>query len=194
MSARRLPELLTGLAVIVIAVGFLIYALGRANAVSAGGYPLKAQFSSIGSLAVGSDVKIGGVTIGHVAEEHLDGTTYAAIVKLDIDSDVKIPQDSSAAISSSGLLGGDYVAVSPGGSSKMLAAGQAFPVTQSAINLEDLLGKFIFSMGGSGSSSSGGANSGSGGAANASGSSGAAGGKTGAGIGDPAALPSAPQK
>jgi phospholipid/cholesterol/gamma-HCH transport system substrate-binding protein len=146
---RRLPELLTGLAVIVIAVVFLIYALGQANAISAAGYPLKAQFSSIGGLTPGSDVKIGGVVVGHVADEHLDPTTYAAVVDLSIDDDIKIPQDSSAAISSDGLLGGDYVAVSPGGSATMLASGQSFPVTQSAINIEDLLGKFIFSMGGS---------------------------------------------
>jgi phospholipid/cholesterol/gamma-HCH transport system substrate-binding protein len=152
--SRKLPELLTGFAVILIAVAFLVYALGRANAVSSGGYPLRAQFSSIGSLTVGSDVKIGGVTIGHVADERLDPDTYAAIIRLVIDGNIKIPNDSSAAVSSDGLLGGDYVAVSPGGSSTMLNPGQSFAVTQSAINIEDLLGKFIFSMGDSSSGKS----------------------------------------
>jgi phospholipid/cholesterol/gamma-HCH transport system substrate-binding protein len=148
MMSRKLPELLTGFAVIIIAAVFLVYALGQAGAVSAGGYPLRAQFSSIGGLTVGSDVKIGGVVIGHVAEEHLDTNTYAAVVRLVIDDKIKIPEDSSASITSDGLLSGNYVAVSPGGSDTMLAAGQAFSVTQSAINIEDLLGKFIFSMGG----------------------------------------------
>jgi phospholipid/cholesterol/gamma-HCH transport system substrate-binding protein len=154
---RKLPEILTGLAVIVIAAVFLVYALGRAQALGAGGYVLKAQFSSIGGLTVGSNVKLGGVVVGHVTEEHLDPTTYAAVVTMNIDTDLKVPQDTSAAISSDGLLGGDYVALSPGGSDSMLAPGASFTVTQSAINIEDLLGKFIFSMGGDSGKSGGGA-------------------------------------
>jgi len=147
---RKLPEILTGLAVIIIAGVFLVYALDRAQALDTGGYDLSAQFSSIGGLTVGSDVKLGGVVIGHVTDERLDPTTYAAIVHMDIDDDIKIPSDTSASISSDGLLGGDYIGLSPGGSDTMLAPGQSFAVTQSAVNLEDLLGKFIFSMGGAG--------------------------------------------
>jgi phospholipid/cholesterol/gamma-HCH transport system substrate-binding protein len=158
---RKLPEVLTGLAVIIIAAVFLVYALGRAQAISAGGYDLTAQFSSIGGLTVGSDVKVGGVTVGHVTDEHLDPQTYAAIVKMQINNNIKLPADTSAAISSDGLLGGNYIGLSPGGSDTMLAPGQSFGVTQSAINIEDLLGKFIFSMGGmdksSGSGAAGGA-------------------------------------
>lgn len=145
---RKLPELLTGFAVIIVAAVFLVYALSESGTVTTSGYPLRAQFSSIGGLTVGADVKIGGVVIGHVADERLDPNTYAAIVRLVIDNGIKVPEDSSATISSDGLLGGDYVSVSPGGSNTMLAAGQSFSVTQSAINIEDLLGKFIFSMGG----------------------------------------------
>jgi phospholipid/cholesterol/gamma-HCH transport system substrate-binding protein len=157
---RKLPEILTGLVVIVIAAVFLVYALGRAQALGDGGYPLKAQFSSIGGLTVGSDVKLGGVVIGHVTDEHLDTTTYAAIVTMDIDDDIKVPSDTSASITSDGLLGGNYVSLSPGGSNTMLAPGQSFAVTQSAINIEDLLGKFIFSMGGASGKGSGGDQSG----------------------------------
>ncbi|NNM55594.1 outer membrane lipid asymmetry maintenance protein MlaD [Acidocella sp.] len=148
MMARRLPELFTGFAVIIVAAVFLVYALTESGTVTTSGYPLQAQFSSIGSLTVGADVKIGGVVIGHVADERLDPNTYAAIVRLVIDNGIKVPEDSSATIASDGLLGGNYVSVSPGGSNTMLAAGQSFSVTQSAINIEDLLGKFIFSMGG----------------------------------------------
>lgn len=147
--SKKLPEILTGLVVIIVAAVFLVYALGRADAISTGGYPLNAQFSSIGGLTVGADVKIGGVVVGHVADESLDPSTYAARVRMVMNSAIKIPADSSAAVSSDGLLSGDYVAVAPGGSDTMMAPGQSFPVTQSAINIEDLLGKFIFSMGGS---------------------------------------------
>lgn len=154
---RRVPELIAGFAVIVIAVFFLVYALRGAGEINTGGYPLQAQFGSIGGLTVGADVKIGGVVIGHVAAEQLDPTTYAAIVKLAIDNTVKVPSDSSASITSDSLLGGPYVSISPGGSNNMLKPGASFPVTQSAVNIEDLLGKFIFSMsGGQGKSSSGG--------------------------------------
>ncbi len=152
---RKLPEVLTGLAILVIAAVFLMYALGRAQALSGAGYELSAQFSDIGGLTPGSSVKIGGVVVGHVTSEHLDPVTYAAIVKLRIDQDVKVPVDTSATISSDGLLGGNYVGLSPGGSDTMMTAGQSFQVTQSAVNIEDLLGKFIFNMGGSGKSGGG---------------------------------------
>jgi phospholipid/cholesterol/gamma-HCH transport system substrate-binding protein len=155
--ARRLPETLTGFAVIIVAAVFLGYALTRTGAVTTGGYMLRAQFSSIGGLTAGADVKIGGVVVGHVADEHLDPATYAAIVQLAMNDNIKIPVDSSAAITSQGLLGGDYVSISPGGSNTMMTPGQSFAVTQSAINIEDLLGKFIFSMGGGSSSGKSGA-------------------------------------
>lgn len=151
--SRRLPELLTGFAVIAAAAVFLVYALFSTGEVSTGGYALTARFGSVGGLTVGSDVKIGGVIVGHVAEETLDPVTYAAIIRLNINNGIKVPEDSSASITSDGLLGGVYVAVSPGGSNAMLAPGAAFPVTQSAINVQDLIGKFIFSMGGSSSKS-----------------------------------------
>ncbi len=149
---RRIPELATGLAVIIVAALFLFYALRSAGAINTGGYPLQAQFGSIGGLTVGSDVKIAGVVVGHVAAESLNPTTYAAVIKLAINDNVKIPDDSSASITSDGLLGGPYVSISPGGSNTMLKPGASFPVTQSAINIEDLIGKFIFSMGNSGPS------------------------------------------
>ena len=86
---RKLPELLTGFAVIIIAAVFLTYALRSSGEVSSGGYPLKAQFSSIGGLTVGADVKIGGVIVGHVAEEHLDPNTYAAIIEMAINTNIQ---------------------------------------------------------------------------------------------------------
>jgi phospholipid/cholesterol/gamma-HCH transport system substrate-binding protein len=154
--SRKFPEILTGVLILGITAVFLIYALGRAQAIGGSGYNLKAQFSDIGGLTIGSNVKIGGVTVGHVVNESLDPQTYAAIVTVQINNGVKIPQDTSAAISSEGLLGGNYVGLSPGGSDSMLAPGQSFQVTQSAINLENLLGQFIFNMGKSGASQNGG--------------------------------------
>ncbi|MBU6448465.1 MAG: outer membrane lipid asymmetry maintenance protein MlaD [Rhodospirillales bacterium] len=144
---RRAPELTVGFAVIAVAILFLAYALRGAGELNTGGYPLQAQFGSIGGLTVGADVKIGGVVIGHVSSETLNPQTYAAIVKLAMNNNIKVPDDSSASITSDSLLGGSYVAISPGGSNNMLKPGASFQVTQSAVNIEDLLGKFIFSMG-----------------------------------------------
>ena len=156
---RRIPELTAGFAVIVVAALFLAYALrGAGELKTGGGYPLNAQFGSIGALTVGGDVKIGGVVVGHVSSEALNPTTYAAMVKLAINKGIQVPDDSSASITSDSLLGGSYVAISPGGSNNMLKPGASFQVTQSAVNIEDLLGKFIFSMGnGPSKGSSGGA-------------------------------------
>lgn len=169
--SRRVSEILTGFVVILVAAFFLAFALTRAKAVgNGGGYLLHAQFGHIGALGVGQAVKIGGVSVGHVTATALDPETYAAVVTFSIDQGIKIPQDSSAAIVSASLLGGDYLSISPGGSNTMLKPGQAINVTQSAINIESLLGKFIFSaanvagsmgkpsQGGNGGSSGGGTN------------------------------------
>ena len=155
--ARRIPELIAGFAILIVAALFLLYALRSAGQINTGGYTLRAQFGSIGGLTVGSNVKIGGVVVGHVASETLNPVTYAAEVTLDMSKQIKIPTDSSASITSDGLLGGPFISISPGGADSMLASGAQFQVTQSAINLEDLIGKFIFSMGGNHSQSQDGA-------------------------------------
>ena len=142
---RRASEVLTGFVVIAIAAVFLGFALTRGKAVDASGYLLHAGFGHIGSLGVGESVKIGGVPVGHVTATALNPRTYAADVTFSINKGIKIPKDSSAAIESASLLGGEYLSIAPGGSNTMLKPGQAIMVTQSAINVETLLGKFIFS-------------------------------------------------
>ncbi|HQT74639.1 MAG: outer membrane lipid asymmetry maintenance protein MlaD [Acidiphilium sp. 37-67-22] len=163
---KRISEILAGLVVIVAASVFLAYAASRTRSVGGAGYDLTARFGSIGPLAVGAPVKIAGVTIGEVTRTALDPQTYAAIVRFRIQPDIKIPKDSSAAIESASLLGGDYLSISPGGSETMLVSGQAITATQSAINIESLLGKFVFSAANFASSASkaqgGAANSGGG--------------------------------
>ncbi len=141
----RFSEIIAGLAVLVAVAAFLVFAFSRTHTRTSDGYMLHAQFGSIGPLKVGSPVKIAGVTVGKVAATTLNKTTYAAIVDFDIDPGVKIPKDSSAAIESASLLGGDYLSIAPGGSDTMLKPGGAIVVTQSAINIESLLGKFVFS-------------------------------------------------
>lgn len=161
---QRLSEIAAGLIVLAAAIAFLVFALGKTRSAGGGGYVLHAQFGQIGPLKAGDPVKIAGVTIGHVVDTHLDHSTYAAIVDFSVAKGVKLPKDSSAAIQSESLLGGDYLGLSPGGSETMLKPGQAITATQSAINIESLISKYIFGGGAGGlGGGSGGGNGGGGG-------------------------------
>ncbi|MBN8929840.1 MAG: outer membrane lipid asymmetry maintenance protein MlaD [Rhodospirillales bacterium 69-11] len=182
MPRRSIAEVLTGAVVLLVAAGFLAYAVAHSGRSTASGYPLHAQFDHIDGLGPGSDVRIAGVKVGSVTGTHLDPKTYFAIVDLTVRDDVKLPKDSSAEITSESLLGGKFLALVPGGDETMLKPGQAITITQGSISLEQLLGKFIFSVtslkpnasgGDAGGSGTGGA--GSGGAGNGGAASGGAG-------------------
>ena len=146
MAKRNLAELAAGAAVILVAGGFLAYAVANTGRGSGGGgYTLHARFDHIDGLAVGADVRMAGVKIGSVQTEVIDPKTYLADVAFTVQDDIRLPTDSSAAITSDGLLGGKYLSLAPGGAEKMVPAGGVVTITQSAISLEQLLGKFIFS-------------------------------------------------
>ncbi len=107
-------------------------------------YSLYARFENIGGLVVRSKVSIGGVVVGRVAEIRLDQDTYTALVRMEIDSDVQtISIDSTAAILTDGLLGGKYVGLSLGAEEEFLGQDDEITDTQSAIVLEELIGKFL---------------------------------------------------
>ncbi len=109
-----------------------------------GTYRVKARFSNVGSLSVGAPVKMAGVAIGSVAAVQVDPVKLDAEVWLAIDKKYdQIPDDSAAAVFTSGLIGTQYVAIQPGGSPEMLANGDEMILTQSAMQLEDLIGKFL---------------------------------------------------
>ncbi len=144
---QNMVETLLGAVVLIIAIVFFVYSTGKANVgAGAGGYNVKAQFTDIGSLNIGDDVKIAGVVVGAVADVDLDPVLYNADVTLSINSDVELPYDTSARISSEGLLGGTYLALDVGGDTELLGEGESIAITQSAQNLEQLLGQFIFSL------------------------------------------------
>ena len=146
MARRNLAEVLTGLAVLIVAAGFLGYTVAHSGRTSVGaGYPLYARFNNIAGLNVGSDVRLAGVKIGSVASEAIDPKTYLAQVALTIRDGVQLPKDSSIEVASESLLGGSYLAVQAGADEAMLKPGQSITITQGSISLQDLLGKFIFS-------------------------------------------------
>ena len=146
MAQRNVTELLAGAAVLAVAVGFLGYAVGNTGRTSVSGYTLTADFERVDGIGPGADVRVAGVKVGRISAATINPTTYQARLQFTVQSDIKLPEDSSAEISSDGLLGGKVLSLVPGGDDKMLADGGRIKITQSAANLEDLLGKFIFSV------------------------------------------------
>ena len=140
-------EALVGAVVLVVAAAFLYFAFSTAEVGAVRGYELVARFDRVDGLKIGSDVRVGGVKIGTVTNQRLDPQTFLAEVRFSVDARYRLPRDSSAQIISESLLGGKYLAVVPGGDSDTLDAGGVIQFTQSAINLEGLIGQFIFGTG-----------------------------------------------
>jgi phospholipid/cholesterol/gamma-HCH transport system substrate-binding protein len=135
-------ETLIGAIVVAVAVGFLYFAYANTNAANLNGYDLEAKFQRVDGLNVGTDVRLSGIKIGSVSALSLDPKTYQATVHLTIRQDVKVPEDSSIMVTSTGLLGNSYLSVSPGGSDDMLGPGGVIRNTQGSVDLMSLIGRF----------------------------------------------------
>jgi phospholipid/cholesterol/gamma-HCH transport system substrate-binding protein len=146
MGRHGVAEVLTGAIVLVVAIGFMAFAIAHSGRTAGSGYSLQARFDHIDGLNVGGDVRIAGVKVGTVTETHIDPKTFSAIVSLTVRDGIELPKDSAASIVSESLLGGKYISLSPGGDDTVLKPGQAIAITQSSVSLEELLGKFIFSV------------------------------------------------
>ncbi|MDG5495255.1 outer membrane lipid asymmetry maintenance protein MlaD [Niveispirillum sp. BGYR6] len=155
---RNVIETVLGAVVLVVAGFFLFFAYTSSSVRAVGGYKLEARFSSTGGLSAGSDVRISGVKVGTVTSQFLDKQTFQAVVQMEIDRNIQLPRDTSAVIASESLLGGRYLQLDPGGEEEKLKEGDLIEYTQSAVNLEDLLGRFMFNSGGSGSKAGSGGN------------------------------------
>jgi phospholipid/cholesterol/gamma-HCH transport system substrate-binding protein len=168
-QSNRSIEVGTGLFVLLgfASLGFLTTQLpgsGLQLTRTADSYAVVAKFDNIGSLKVGAPVEMSGVRVGSVTAINYDASVYKAAVNMAIDRKYdKIPDDSDAAIQTSGLLGANYIAVGPGGSDTYLKAGSEMTFTQSAIVLENLINKLFSSVasGGNKDSDSGSKDSGS---------------------------------
>lgn len=145
--SHNVVETVLGGVVLAVAVGFFAWAYGRSEIGDPGGYTLVASFDRADGLGTGADVRVSGIKVGRVIDTSLDPLTYRARVSFSVMSDVQLPSDSSAAIVSSGLLGGKYLSLAPGAEDAMLKQGEEITLTQSAVNLEDLIGRYIFSQG-----------------------------------------------
>ncbi len=139
-------ETILGAVVLALASLFLVFAYTNSQLVQqAGGYPLIAKFDRIDGLKVGSDVRLGGVIVGKVTSQSVNPETFLAEVTFQVSDALKLPMDTSAEVVSDGLLGDKYVSLVPGGDEETLEPGAEVEHTQSAVNLETLIGKAVFS-------------------------------------------------
>ena len=143
---RSIFETLLGASVIGIAVFFLMFSYKTGDAGRVSGYTLTADFTGLGGLGIGDDVQISGVKVGSISRLEIDPETYLARVHMSIDPAYQVPLDTAALISSISLMGGKYLSLEPGAEEDMIEAGGHIYHTQAPQNLEQLLGKFIFSM------------------------------------------------
>ena len=141
---RNVIESVLGGVVLVVAGLFLVFAWLGSDVRPVAGYRLTAQFNAIDGLSVGSDVRIGGVKVGSVVDQHIDPKTFRAVVTLSILPEVRLPADSVARVTSHGLLGEKYVKLEPGGAAETMEPGSAIAKTRDVISLEEMLGKIIF--------------------------------------------------
>ena len=106
-------------------------------------YAINARFSNAGGLKAGSQVFLAGVPVGRVDNINLD-PQYAAIVRLEVNKEVQLPNDTIASIKTSGLIGDKFVALSPGSSAQNLTPGSTITDTESAVDLESIISRFAF--------------------------------------------------
>lgn len=140
-------EALVGLAVVLIAAVFIAIAWQRTGG-GRGGMEVKALFPSANGIAVGTDVRVAGLKVGSVAAQRLDPQGFQAEVTLALDDGLRIPADSSAAITTESLLGGSYIALIPGGATAPLKDGDVIVDTQGAVDMMSLIGGVINGRGG----------------------------------------------
>ncbi|MGB5345307.1 MAG: outer membrane lipid asymmetry maintenance protein MlaD [Woeseia sp.] len=152
MQQTRSVELGTGLFVL-LGVGALFFLTTQTTGVDAFSgretYKVTARFENVGSLKPRAPVAMSGVTIGRVTGVRFDAKRLNAEVSFEIDKQYNmIPEDSDASVLTSGLLGSQYIGLAPGGSDMYLAEGSEIQFTQSAVVLENLISKYLFSSGG----------------------------------------------
>ncbi|MEN3939694.1 outer membrane lipid asymmetry maintenance protein MlaD [Prosthecobacter sp. SYSU 5D2] len=139
-------EFLVGAFVILglMAVAYLTVKLGGGSMLGGDTYMLEARFTSVSGLNTGSSVVVAGVPVGKVESIRVEPEEYTAIVSFRVMSGLRLPTDSMASIKTTGLIGDKFVALSPGADETYLAAGERITMTESAVDLESLIGKMAF--------------------------------------------------
>jgi phospholipid/cholesterol/gamma-HCH transport system substrate-binding protein len=144
---RNAVETVMGAVVLVAAALFLFFAYTTSQLRVVSGYELTARFNRVAGLRDGTDVRISGIKVGSVTSQELDPKTFVAVVHMNIEPSIKLPVDTVALITSTGLFGDMYLEIDPGNEDAMIKPGGQIDHTQSPMNLEALIGQYIFSQG-----------------------------------------------
>ncbi len=127
-----------------LCVGYLTVKLGNVGWLGPDQYTLKARFNSVAGLKTGANVEISGVSVGEVSKIWLDKERQVADVLLSIDDNVTVTDDVIASVKTSGLIGDKYIKLTPGASEDALKNGDMITETESAVDLEELISKYVF--------------------------------------------------
>jgi len=141
---ENIGEAIVGLLVVILAIWFVMFAWARTGGGERpGSLKVTAIFSNASGIGQGADVRISGLKVGSVTGLALDPQSYQVKVQIALNPDVKLPADSSASVTSEGLLGSNFVQFTPGGSPNMLKSGDVITDTQGSLDLMALIGQFI---------------------------------------------------
>ena len=146
MQPYRKTEITVGIFVFlgIMAMSWMAIKLGQIGGLGSSGYHISATFEDAGGLRAGADVMLAGVSIGRVASVQLKDQEEALLI-LEIQNGVKLTTDAIAAVRTKGIIGERYVRISQGADEDTLNDGDELEETESAINIEDLISKYIFS-------------------------------------------------
>ena len=145
MNKRKI-EFYVGLFTLIgiLCTGYLFIVLGEISFIKDKRYPVFANFSSVSGLKTGARVEMVGVEIGSVSSITIDKKQMVAKVEFGIDRNIELSEDSIASVKTSGIIGQKYIEISPGGSDIMLEPGEEIYNTESSLDVESLIRKFIF--------------------------------------------------
>lgn len=128
------------------ALVFMSITIGGASVSNSGNYTLVAKFENSSGLKEGAFVEMSGVRVGLIQSINYDPKAYESVVKISLDNEITVPDDSIASIRTSGIIGDRFVKISTGGSEVNMADGEEFIETESSISIEELISKYMFSQ------------------------------------------------
>lgn len=146
MGKKTAIETAVGVFVLIglICLGYLTIKLGKMELLGDNFYYLQARFQNATGVKKGAQVEIAGVPVGQVDSITLDRQKQMALIKMKIQKGIQVTDDVIASVKTAGLIGDRFIKLSPGGSDKILKSGDTITETESAIDIEELVSKYVF--------------------------------------------------
>jgi phospholipid/cholesterol/gamma-HCH transport system substrate-binding protein len=143
IGQNDLAEVLTGALVVAVLAIVLVFIYAGSGSGNLSGYELLAKVPNVAGLGVGTDVRLSGIKIGSISDMTLDTNNFLVTIHMDIRKDIQIPTDSSMQVTQAGILGGQYISITPGGDDKNIPPGGMLATAQGSVDLMGLAARFI---------------------------------------------------